>query len=867
MGYSLLPRCFMPDFTWPHHISPTVASEIPETTRATHPKLPFGLILKWSDGTRLEEVLTTQVARRAGFPVPKVICYGDHPDTPHAPVSILMTRIPGDELGRVYKTLSGTERDSIQLQLKGYLEAIRRWKSPWGENRICSSAGTAIRSVRVPNHLVGPFESEQEFNDYLRSTAWSGGFPSETEYNDALDHARKMDSMPHRIVFTHGDLKHHNILVHNGQITGFLDWESAGWCPEYWDFTTALRFIPKDHWWYNFVIGLGAGPYMAELDCERALTSLTVDSYCCTGSAVLKLQKWPHEDGKKHLCSLYASQTLSDQRKRSLSCHYHNPCISSPLLITIADRRAEGHRASKDGFTSTSCFRPALSEAPFILLPTIYRQLALRYPAKVTIRMALDYRLIPIDYRGAHPNMRAAAARPANEGVASDWATRDGDIFFRDTHHKLQNECLEWFPLQAAAHSPESRYSYWDKDRQLGAMRYLLEKGADPYALYRAPLERPNVYRYPGETFDEKLEPLKKEFVDISPALRPHFSMYGICSVIHSIFENGGQVLPFFDEEFNLDIERRDPQGRTVLHSVCRSILGADAILGDVYRELEAEKRDPLAASVYRPSLFHAFRLRNADMLAVDNKGKHILHHLFESPADPGLHEDPKIDDALLYTLTHLPQLVNQPDYHGNYPIHAALQSLRHVPYYFKNRLRRVEQLLAAGADPLACDGRGNTALHYLAATGFDDIAPKEPVRALFRKFAELGVDVNARNKVKRTAIEIFLDDENSGRARNNDGQPSTKSFYGTFRHDAYAWVNLLDLFDEANTNWTESNANGQTLLHLVALQPTKAAVEHAEYLLAKGVDASAKDRDEKVAADIAEQYGRDEMLKLLRPL
>ncbi|OJD18821.1 hypothetical protein AJ78_01153 [Emergomyces pasteurianus Ep9510] len=139
--------------------------------------------------------------------------------TPHAPVSILMTRIPGDELGRVYKTLSDTERDSIQLQLKSYLEAIRRWKT--------------IRSVRVPNHLVGPFESEQEFNEYLQSTAGSGGFSSETEYNNTLDRARKMDSMPHRTVFTHGDLKHHNILVQNEQITGFLDWESAGWYPEY----------------------------------------------------------------------------------------------------------------------------------------------------------------------------------------------------------------------------------------------------------------------------------------------------------------------------------------------------------------------------------------------------------------------------------------------------------------------------------------------------------------------------------------------------------------------------------------------------------------------------------------------------------
>jgi hypothetical protein len=43
-------------------------------------------------------VLTMQAGRRAGFPVPRVICYGEHPDCPHAPVSILMTRAPGMNL-------------------------------------------------------------------------------------------------------------------------------------------------------------------------------------------------------------------------------------------------------------------------------------------------------------------------------------------------------------------------------------------------------------------------------------------------------------------------------------------------------------------------------------------------------------------------------------------------------------------------------------------------------------------------------------------------------------------------------------------------------------------------------------------------
>jgi hypothetical protein len=51
-------------------------------------------------------------------------------------MSILMTRVAGDELGRVYEALSGEERESIARELAAYLDAIRRWKNPWGPNRI-----------------------------------------------------------------------------------------------------------------------------------------------------------------------------------------------------------------------------------------------------------------------------------------------------------------------------------------------------------------------------------------------------------------------------------------------------------------------------------------------------------------------------------------------------------------------------------------------------------------------------------------------------------------------------------------------------------------------------------------------------------
>lgn len=48
-----------------------------------------------------------RAVRAAGIPAPKVITYGSHPDTPYAPVSILMARLPGMELAEIFETEDG----------------------------------------------------------------------------------------------------------------------------------------------------------------------------------------------------------------------------------------------------------------------------------------------------------------------------------------------------------------------------------------------------------------------------------------------------------------------------------------------------------------------------------------------------------------------------------------------------------------------------------------------------------------------------------------------------------------------------------------------------------------------------------------
>ncbi|KAI1333114.1 kinase-like domain-containing protein [Xylariaceae sp. FL0255] len=50
------------------------------------------------------------------------------------------------------------------------------------------------------------------------------------------------------IIFTHGDIAARNILVRDGKIVALLDWEFAGWYPEYWEYVFAFRGLDNVDW-------------------------------------------------------------------------------------------------------------------------------------------------------------------------------------------------------------------------------------------------------------------------------------------------------------------------------------------------------------------------------------------------------------------------------------------------------------------------------------------------------------------------------------------------------------------------------------------------------------------------------------------
>ena len=63
----------------------------------------------------------------------------------------------------------------------------------------------------------------------------------------------KLLTVKHDIVFTHGDLDLHSIIVKDGHISGIIYWECAGWMPEYWE-SVKMRHGQSDKDWCRLVL-------------------------------------------------------------------------------------------------------------------------------------------------------------------------------------------------------------------------------------------------------------------------------------------------------------------------------------------------------------------------------------------------------------------------------------------------------------------------------------------------------------------------------------------------------------------------------------------------------------------------------------
>ncbi|KAG6819906.1 hypothetical protein H0H93_007543 [Arthromyces matolae] len=245
--------------------------------------MPFNTLIKCHARVSEREALSMKLAFNLGLPVPRVLLYAEN----SYGSAIWMTRIHGVPLGEAWTELSLKNRTRIMDELHSCLLRLRECKSPRGEE-ISSITGGAIRTFRGYKGFIPVCKDKTQLLQFQiahglpsfhfdpRVPATYIGFGD----RDPTGKIAHLASMPHSVVFAHGDLYFHNILVKDGHLSGIIDWECAGWLPEYWDYAYMLaRSFHNPTDWSFAIYDNPAFKYYEELICDSEVVDISIGAW------------------------------------------------------------------------------------------------------------------------------------------------------------------------------------------------------------------------------------------------------------------------------------------------------------------------------------------------------------------------------------------------------------------------------------------------------------------------------------------------------------------------------------------------------------------------------------------------------------
>ena len=146
--------------------------------------------------------------------------------------------VQGRTLDVVWTTLSPQQRKKIVEDLGRFIDQLRKLAPPKHFLVGSTSFGASFDQRFGKKGLIGPFYTLDQFHAFIRRGHPASDFDSKSLHEC---HAKTYE-----VRFTHGDLCPQNILVDDhGRVTAVLDWENAGWYPEYWDYTQMHFRVPE----------------------------------------------------------------------------------------------------------------------------------------------------------------------------------------------------------------------------------------------------------------------------------------------------------------------------------------------------------------------------------------------------------------------------------------------------------------------------------------------------------------------------------------------------------------------------------------------------------------------------------------------
>ena len=221
------------------------------------------MVVKYGHGVRLAEAEALfLVSKRTTIPTPKLLSAYILDGTGY----IIMSYEEGEPLGHYWDRVSEAEQGKVLQQLRDYVEQMRSIKGDFIgglDHTPCRDGIFEGGFGDYTKYSYGPYESEESFNEGIVQ-ALRDRLPAELLKREGdpdsvfftsefLLYQTVRGLKGHEIVFTHGDLHHGNIIVRADGTVVLLDWGSAGFWPEYWEFYRAMFGSPWKVSWDRMV--------------------------------------------------------------------------------------------------------------------------------------------------------------------------------------------------------------------------------------------------------------------------------------------------------------------------------------------------------------------------------------------------------------------------------------------------------------------------------------------------------------------------------------------------------------------------------------------------------------------------------------
>ncbi|KAK5072985.1 hypothetical protein LTR64_000608 [Lithohypha guttulata] len=199
------------------------------------------------------------VRQNTSIPIPRVLSAFEHCGITY----ITMERVTGQMIGSGWLNRSAESRAALLSQLRCHIRELRSLSAPVGMG-VANVMEEALYVERLPGSSLwfGPFRGVAGFHLHLRQ-----GIKPDVNLDPEIKQLVALHDGQWPIVFTHGDPSSLNILVKDDQVVGIIDWETAGWFPAYWEYTTACQVNPQNSFWRH-EIDRFLDPYPAELTME-----------------------------------------------------------------------------------------------------------------------------------------------------------------------------------------------------------------------------------------------------------------------------------------------------------------------------------------------------------------------------------------------------------------------------------------------------------------------------------------------------------------------------------------------------------------------------------------------------------------------